>query len=315
MALHPQALALLERTRTASNTPWTDGGIERARAMMAQVARFPTPREPVARIENLQVVGPDASIPVRLYYPRKAGPGPWPGLIYTHGGGWIMGDLEMSDGPLRTLANRAGCVIVSVNYRLAPEHKFPAALDDTYRVALWLVEQHVRLNLDPRRLAVAGDSAGGNLAAALALQARDRGDFQPLLQLLIYPALGVDFATASYQEYGDGYGLSTEDSRWFWRQYLGPAQDYLNPYAVPLASPNLRGVCPAIIVTSECDPLRSDAEQYASRLESDGVVVQFRKHGELLHGFLQMGSFVEPVKRAIEEIATQLNQALQLSLA
>lgn len=318
MSLHPQVKFLLDKTNTGSQTPWKDRGIERSRQLSGMVTNFAGRREPVGGVENFKITGRDGHlISVRLYRPSQlfsADSAPLaeklPVLVYAHGGGWIMGDLETTDVPLRLLTNRSGCAFLAVDYRLSPEHKFPAALEDMCDVVAWLTSNGERLGLNPARIAIAGDSAGGNIAAATALRLRDEGELALYFQLLIYPALGMNFSAPSYQSFGEGHGLTVQDSYWFWEQYLNLPADIDRPYAVPLDAPNLSNLPPTLVVTSEYDVLRSEAEQYAANLQAAGVSVELQLNPSLAHGFLQMVSFVEPVKAVISEIASKIRTAM-----
>ena len=240
---------------------------------------------------------------------RAAGPGPFPILVFFHGGGFVIGDLDSMDAPCRALANRAGCLVVSVDYRRAPEHKFPTATEDCYAAVRWVAENAASLNGDSARIAVGGDSAGGNLAAVVALMARDRGGPPLRYQLLIYPATNHDFTTASCQENAEGYFLTTADSRWFWSQYLRDENDAANPYASPLRAEDLSGLPPALIITAEYDPLRDEGEAYAERLRQAGVAAEAKRYDGMIHGFFQMGAVIDRGKQAIEDAAQALRTA------
>src|SRR5215207_6871848 len=201
MPLDPQAMALLDQMAAAGGPPFESLTPAQARALIAQMQELAGPPEPVAKVEDSMIPTPDGPVAVRIYTPE--GDGPFPVLIYFHGGGWVIGSIDTVDSPCRTLANAAGCVIVSIDYRLAPEHKFPAAPEDCYVATRWVVENAAGLNGDPACVAIGGDSAGGNLAAVVALMARDRGGPALVFQLLIYPVTNYDFNTASYQENAD----------------------------------------------------------------------------------------------------------------
>jgi acetyl esterase len=229
------------------------------------------------------VPGPAGEIPIRVYTP--AGDGPKPVIMYFHGGGWVIGDLDVCDNPVRRIANRTGAVVVSVDYRLAPEHTYPAAFDDCYAATAWVSEHAAELGGDPARIATCGDSAGGNLAAAVAIAARDRQGPPLAAQLLIYPVTDFNFTTGSYEENGDGYLLTKGSMQWFWAHYLGAQELGKDPFACPARADNLVGLPPTFIATAEFDPLRDEGEAYAATLRAAGVHVTAKRYDGMLHGF------------------------------
>jgi acetyl esterase len=263
---------------------------------------------PVAQVENRTIPGPAGEIPVRIYTP--AGMGPFPVLVYFHGGGWVICSLDSHDDQCRRLTNGAGCVLVSVDYRLAPEHKFPAAPEDCYAATCWVAEHAAELNGDPTRLAIGGDSAGGNLTAVVAQMARDQGGPQLIYQLLIYPATDFTAQTASKKENADGYFLTLEDMHWFENHYLNSPQDRLNPLASPMLARDLSNLPPALILTAEYDPLRDEGELYGQRLREAGVPVTVRRYDGLIHGFFGQSAIVDAARRAVEETAQTLREVL-----
>ena len=267
--------------------------VEQARAASAAARVKPEVQEPVARVEDLAIPGPAGDIPARLYSPNPDAQ--LPALIYFHGGGWVLGDLDSHDPLCRALANRAAAAVVSVDYRLAPEHKYPAAAEDAYAAVVWLAEHGAQWGADPARIAVGGDSAGGNLAAVAALMARDRGGPELRAQVLIYPVTNCDFGVESYRLNGDGsVGLSEDAMRWFWRCYTRSPAEAAEPYASPLRADTLLGLPPALIITAEYDPLRDEGEAYAARLERSGVPTQLVRYDGVIHGFVgQLAAFPE----------------------
>ncbi len=307
MPLDPQVQAFLDQV-TAMNLPLLNTlSVEEARQTVAVLSEMQGAPDPVASVDNLALPGPAGEIPVRAYTPEQSGP--LPVLVYFHGGGWVTGDLETHDGLCRTLANAAGCVVASVDYRLAPEHKFPAAPEDAYAATRWVAENAGQIGGDPQRVAVGGDSAGGNLAAVVALMARDRGGPQLVFQLLIYPATDSACDTVSCRENAEGYLLTLETMRWFWNHYLSSDTDRGNPYAAPLRAPDMRGLPPALVLTAEFDPLRDEGEAYAARLRAAGVPVQFKRYDGMIHGFFGMGALVDQARTAMEEVAAGLQAA------
>jgi acetyl esterase len=228
-------------------------------------------------------------------------------LVYLHGGGWVVGSLETHDGVCRALASRTPCVVAAVDYRLAPEHRFPAAVEDAWAATAWVAEHAASIGGDPDRIAVGGDSAGGTLATACAIRARDHG-LRLALQLLVYPVTDHRFDTASYEECAEGYGLTRDAMRWYWAQYLGP-DDGSSPEASPLRAADLAGLAPAHVVTAEYDPLRDEAEAYAARLEEAGVPVRLDRCEGLIHGFLRMPGTIRRADAVLDDAAAALREA------
>jgi acetyl esterase len=265
------------------------------------------PADPVASVVDELLPGPGGPLPVRVYEP--SGSRPFGVLVYLHGGGWVTGSLDTHDGVCRALAARARCVVLSVAYRLAPEHRFPAALDDAWAALAWVAGHAASIGGDAARIAVGGDSAGGTLAAVTARRARDRG--LPLeLQLLVYPVLDASQRQASYDEFANGYGLTRDGMRWYWEQYLGPDADPADPDVSPLQALELSGLAPALVLTAENDPLRDEGEAYAARLTAAGVPVRLTRYGGQIHGFFRMRAIMPQADAALDEAAAALREAL-----
>jgi acetyl esterase len=250
---------------------------------MEMVKRF-GPGEPVAQVEDRVIPGPGGEIPIRFYTP--AGDGPWPVMVFFHGGGWVVGNLDTTDFYCRAVTNAARCIVASVNYRHAPEHRFPAAVEDACSATAWVAANAAAIHADPARVAVGGSSAGGNLAAVAATIARDNGTPRLVAQVLSVPVLDFNFGTRSYRENADGFGLTRAGMEWFWGHYLGPGADGTHPHASPLRATNLRGLPPAFISTAEFDPLRDEGEEYARRLAAAGVPVTAKRYDGMVHMFL-----------------------------
>jgi len=246
-----------------------------------------------------------------MYTP--GGNGPFPVLVYFHGGGWVVGNLDTHDSCCRALAANAGSAVLSVDYRLAPEHKFPAAAEDAYAATCWVAEKGVSFDLDPARIAVGGDSAGGNLATVVCLMARDRSGPRLCHQLLVYPVTNYSFDTLSYRENAEGYYLTHEKMIYFWNQYLPDEASGRHPYASPLQAEDLAALPPALIITARYDPLRDEGEDYANRLRLAGVPVKLSRYESMIHGFLIMGAVVDQTRAAREEAASALRSAFSSS--
>jgi acetyl esterase/lipase len=261
------------------------------------------------------VPGPAGVIPVRIYYPRGEPFDHRAGIVFCHGGGFVFCDIESHDGFCRALARGGQAVVVSVGYRLAPEHPAPAAALDAFTAFCWVVEHAAGLGIDPRRTAVAGDSAGGNLAAVTAILCRERGVAQPAAQLLLYPAIDPSFETDSYHRYRTGYFNTRAAMQWYWHQYLGGERVFDPPYLVaPAHAESHAGLAPAVIVTAGLDPLHSEGCDYARQLRNAGVPVVHRDFPGLFHGFMTIQSFA-PAASARDLVCGDLRQLLHPALS
>ena len=296
MPLDPQVAAYLNRLRALNQpAPWEVPLADLRRSYDQGAAGLFGPQETVAWEEDADADG----VPVRIYRPRRE---EGPAIVYLHGGGWVLGGLE-SHGPLcRTLSARSGCAVVAVDYRLAPEHPYPAPVEDAWTALTWATGRF-------SRLAVAGDSAGGQLAASIALRARDVG-LALALQVLIYPATDRSFNSPSYRENADGHGLTAAEMRWLWSQYVPDESRAGEPDCSPLRAPELTGVAPALVLTAEYDPLRDEGEAYARRLADAGVAVVLQQYEGLIHGFVRMPAMIARASGAIDEIADEARAAL-----
>jgi acetyl esterase len=251
---------------------------------------------------------PNEPLAVRIYTPES--PALAGALVYFHGGGWVFGDLDSHDETCRRLCREAELKVISVHYRRAPETTYPGAAEDCYAATAWVVENAARLGIDRDRIAVGGDSAGGNLAAATALMARDRGGPAIRLQLLIYPVTDARFDTGSYRENADGYLLSRRAMEYFWDQYVPDLQERTEPYAAPLRASDLNGLPPALVQTAEYDPLRDEGEAYAAALAKAGVAVQQTRYDGLIHGFFGMQDAIAAARPAMAEAVAALRKHL-----
>lgn len=310
MPLDPQARAVLDQIAALGGQPLSAMPVPEARQAMEMLAQMRGAEVPVASAVDRAIPGPAGTIPVRVYTPN--GSAPFPLLVYFHGGGWVLGSLATHDGICRDLAAGAGCVVVSVDYRLAPEHRYPAAAEDCYAAAQWCAAHAAEIGADPGRIAVGGDSAGGNLAAVVAQMARDRGGPRLVFQLLVYPVTDAACDTPSYRDNAAGYLLTAPDMAWFWGHYLGDARARgEEPYASPLRARDLAGLPPALVVTAELDPLRDEGEAYGAALERAGVAARVTRYDGMIHGFFGMGAMIDRANAAMREAAGALRIAFR----
>ena len=262
--------------------------------------------EPVAKVQDLQISGAEGQIPARIYTPE--GKGPMPVVVYFHGGGWVIANTDVYDSSPRALANLAKAIVVSVDYRQAPEHKFPAAHEDAFAAWQWALKNASSFGGDPARVAVAGESAGGNLAAAVSLMARDRKAQMPVAELLVYPIAGYDFETPSYEENATAKPLDKAGMQWFYQQYLNTPKDAQDP-RISLVKADLHGLPPTTLITAQIDPLRSEGQLLATNLEKAGVKVESKNYDGVTHEFFGMGAVVAEAKDAEQFGAGGLKKA------
>jgi acetyl esterase len=307
MALDPQARAVLDQMAAMGAPPINKLSVSEARQASNEMAAMQGAPEAVAKAEDRTLPGPAGNIPVRIYTP--AGKGPLPVFVYFHGGGWVIGDIESSDALCRTLCNAAQCIVMSVDYRLAPENPFPAAVEDAYCATSWAAANAAAFGGNPFRIAVGGDSAGGNLAAVVTQIARDRGKPELKFQLLIYPATDAACDTPSYSENADGYFLTNDSMLWFWNHYIGSDADRSNPLVSPLRAQNFTGLPAALVITAEFDPLRDEGERYADHLRAAGVPVHLTRYDGMIHGFFTMGAMIDQGRKAMQQAAAALRTA------
>jgi acetyl esterase len=305
MDVDPQVAAYLERLAALGVPPLQELTPEQARANFAgSIDALFGPVDSVYSVEDRVT---DSGVSVRVYRPDDSG-GPSPALVFFHGGGWVVGSIDTHDGITRALANRSGCVVVSVDYRVAPDHRFPTAIDDAWAATTWVSENAAELGIDPARLAVGGDSSGGNLAAAVARRARDAG-LPIAFQLLVYPVTDHRFDSGSYDEFAQGYSLTREAMRWYWSQYLGDA-DGSDPDASPARAADLAGLAPAFVASAGLDPLRDEGEAYARRLQEAGVPTTLVRYDGMIHGFLRMPAIIDRAADALDDLAAVLAETL-----
>ena len=309
MALHPQCKAFLDMLAAAGGKPLEQLPLAEARLVPRALIEFGGPEEHVARVEDRVIPGPAQPIPVRIYWPVLAGN--LPALMFFHGGGFVICDLDSHDRQCRSLANASGSVVVAVDYRLAPEHTFPAAPDDAYAATRYVAEHSAEFGIDPNRLAVVGDSAGGNLATVVALMARDRGGPALRFQLLIYPVVDFEDESPSMREYATDHFLTRELMDWFLSQYVTSAAEGRSPFASPMNADDVRGLPPAMIITGECDPLRDQGEAYARKLQKAGIPVELKRYDGMIHLFFNLGGIIDTGRTAMADVASAVRQALR----
>jgi acetyl esterase len=313
MALDPQVQAVIEMVARSGRPAYHTLSPKDARQLFLETRPAATPTPPqIGSVRNLVAETAAGTIPLRLYRPAGVSDAtPLPAYVYFHGGGWVIGDLETHDVLCRQLTAASGASVISVDYRLAPEHKFPAAADDAWAATRWVVAHGGELGLDAGRLAVGGDSAGGNLAAVVALMARDAGGPAIRQQVLIYPVVDVMRETRSYADFAEGYMFTRDSMRWFVAHYLRSKDDAGDWRVSPLRAPSLAGLPPALIVTAGFDLLRDEGEMYAGRLRDAGVTVDYVCYGGMVHGFAGMGKLIDTAQRAVSLIGDTLRQALR----
>jgi acetyl esterase len=302
--LDPQLQAMRDQRERDNVPPLYTMSLAEARAAdLASIRAAGGEPEPVHQVTDLTIAGPGGELPLRLY--RPAGAGPLPALLYFFGGGWVLGTIDTADGVSRSLANASGALVIVTGYRLAPEHPFPAAIDDCYAALRWAAGHAAEIGADPARLAVGGDSAGGNLAAAVALRARAGG---PALagQLLVYPNTDQLADDHSMRDADDPFLFNRHSVAWYRRHYLADPGDAASPLASPLRAESLAGLPPALVITAEYDPLRDQGEAYALRLADAGVQAELSRYLGMAHGFFTMAGTVDASRAAIAQAAARL---------
>jgi acetyl esterase len=312
MPLDPQAKSLLDflgfTTQPGIETLTPQAARDRFSAL-TDARKQMGANEPVHQVRDVRIPGPSGEIPVRMYTPDVKTPAPV--LIYFHGGGWVLGDLDSHDHVCRAIANSVPCVVASVDYRLAPEAKFPAAVEDSYAALEWIAANAGELGIDAGRIAVGGDSAGGNLAAVISLMARDRKGPKLVYQVLIYPATDMRMVAPSMEENSEGPLLTKAAMAWFIEHYLRGEKDKLDPLASPLLAADLTGLPAAFILTAECDPLRDEGEDYGQKLKSAGVPAEVKRYAGMPHGFFSFGAALIAAQESMADTTTRLSKAFE----
>lgn len=304
MSLDPESQAFLDMLQAANLPPYENSTVAEARERMNAIAMLELPAEPVTEVHNLTIPGPHGNIPIRVYSPSSGAAQPT--VVYFHGGGWVIGSLDSHDRLCRSLANASGFKVISVDYRLAPEHKYPAAVDDA-EAAFHYIRAHASdFGIDPAQLYVGGDSAGGNLSAVVCQRAFDNGMPLPAGQVLIYPATGHHHETASKKEFANGFLLTAGAMDWFAGHYLSSGAQLRDPSVSPFFAQNTSGLPPTFVLTAEYDPLRDEGEAYAVKLQESGVSVLLRRYDGMIHGFIQISAMIRAARTAILDISEWL---------
>ena len=305
MPLEPITAAILAQMAEAEAPEFHEVSVAESRRLYTESASIP-PTVEVYSVEDLTIDGPMGGIPVRIYRPNEASA---PVHVHFHGGGWVIGDLQTHDADCREICMAAGCIVISVDYRLAPVHPFPAGLNDCYAAICWASAHTANLGARPGPVSIGGDSAGGNLAAAAALMARDHNGPEIALQLLLYPVTEPSMSSASFNDNAEGYLLSKTMMAWFWDHYCPDIEQRNNPLASPLLAPDLSGLPPAIVLTAEYDPLRDEGEAYANRMAEAGVAVEMRRYDGFIHGFFSLAAVIEAVRESVDLVGAALRKA------
>lgn len=305
--LHIEAEEVLNELRELGIPPLNSLSVSGLRQFLEELSRIEGEPIEIGNVNEFEIGEPDNEIKVRIYAPPGMPSETLPVLVYFHGGGWVAGGLQSCDSLCRFITKKSNCIVVSVDYRLAPEKQFPIPLEDAYRATAWVNRHAEEINADPDRVAVGGDSAGGNLAASVALLARERNDFELTHQLLVYPPMDASCGSSSYEENSQGYFLTKADMEWFWSHYLRSDINGRNPYASPRRAADLSGLPSTTIITSEFDPLRDDGKEYATRLREDGVDVDYTCYDGMIHGFFRRVNDMEVARKAVTSSCERLS--------
>jgi acetyl esterase len=313
--LHPEVRALLAMMDAQGAPPLeTLDPVEARNSRLEPMKLLGGEPDALGRVEDLFIPGPAGDIPIRIYASEHGEVRP--ALVYFHGGGFVFGNLETHDSVCRALAKESGAVVISVDYRLAPEHKFPAAVEDSHAATVWVAANAERLGIDANRISVGGDSAGGNLATVIAMRCRDAVGPALAAQVLIYPVTdSSSFETTSHREFGESYFLTRGSMEWFTGHYIASADQKRHPEVSPLLAQNLSGLPPALVITAEFDPLRDEGEAYARRLQQAGVCVTVSRYPGMIHGFVSMRGVVAGGRQAIHEAAEFIQSGARQSAA
>ena len=309
MPVNPKLQEIINQTSAAHNLPFRESSISQIRDVDNRLALLAGEKEPVQKVLNKMIVGPGGDLLLRLYYPTLAKK--LPIVIYLHPGGFVRGNLESHDTVCRSLANAGECLVIALNYRLAPEHPYPAALEDVDALLEWVYSHGAEINGDVNRLAIGGESSGANLAAVTTQIMRDKKGPQIAYQLLIYPQTDFTFHLPSHKTYGKGYLLEAESLEWYSKQYIPEGTDKKTPHLSPLWEGDFSNLPPACIITSEYDPLKDEGEAYAKKLSESGVDTTYLCYKNMIHGFFQLGGVIKEAKEAMYFVGNALKTALK----
>lgn len=311
MPLDPLLKALLDQMAAEPAPPMWEMEPQMAREAFVAMMDVIGPKEiPIGKTVNVTMPGPGGDIDLRIYTPVAAGSDALPGLIFFHGGGWVIGDLDTHDGLCRILANEAGARVIAVHYRLAPDHKYPAAVDDAIAAVNWVEANAASLGVDPNRLAVGGDSAGGGLAAVVAQVAKEKGGPKLAYQMLFFPVTQIGEDTVSLREFAEGYLLERATLMWFYEHYLPGDADRADPRVSPLKAQDVSGLPPAYVMLAGFDPLHDEGLAYAERLRAAGVPVTVADYPDMVHDFIYMQAVLPQAQRALHTAAAALKDAI-----
>ena len=308
MTLRPEYVKLLQELADSNAPQLWEVPISETRSFSQAQLKIAADLAPIHSITDRYIPGPTADLHLRIFRPDDSAD--LPCIIYFHGSGWTLGFIDLFNPCLSMLSQESESIVIAVNYQKAPEHPFPIPFDDCYATLLWVIENARNLNIDPATIGVAGDSAGANLASAVAIKARDN-NIALAFQLLIYPCNDRDFTTDSYLNCATGYGLSTQAMQWFWDQYLQGDHHDDNPYAVPMKAKTFKDIAPAIIITAQYDPLLSDSQKYGELLERDGVSVTYKEYAGMIHGFFSNLAVTPTAREAIDFAAVEIKRLTQ----
>jgi len=306
MTLRPEYVKLLKEMAEIGAPELWEIPVSQTRSFSQGQLKIAADLAPIHSITDRYIPGPTADLHVRIFRPNQAEN--LPCIIYFHGSGWTLGFIDLFNPCLSMLSHESESIVIAVNYQKAPEHPFPGPFNDCYATLEWVVANALELGIDPENISVGGDSAGGNLAAAVALRCRDEGLISLASQLLIYPCTNRDFSTRSYLELAQGYGLSTKSMQWFWDQYIQDADDADNPYACPARASSFKNLPPTVLITAEFDPLVSDGENYRDLLKRDGVEVVYNEFSGVIHGFFRAPEITTASNEAISFASQQLKK-------
>lgn len=308
MGLKPEITAYLaERSATGLPQVWQAPLAEIRENTKLHIA-LKQPLLQIYSVDHRSINGPSSNLPIRIYRPSEENN--LPVLVFFHGGGWVLNFLDIYEPALRKIAKNGNFVIIAVEYQKAPEHSYPAPLDDCYATLKWVIENAAELGIDLAAIGVGGDSAGGNLASSVALKACSEQLISLAFQLLIYPCNDYQMNYPSATNYSQGYGLTTQAMKWFWDQYLSKVEDREDPYAVPVKANSLRGVAPAILIAAEFDPLTDDVKNYYQKLIKDSVPAIYKEFAGQIHGFFNLSGVTEDAESLYSEIAKEINAVL-----